>query len=170
LNEAPNNNGTFTYNYDLTVAAGETVNPGNFVTLYDVAGLDRASIVDPTGFTHTSQLTGITPSNPVPLPIPDDPSVYNITFTKQSPALTGPTGPLAFSFRSMFGVAGNLNFFAGQSVLTANATPAENVGITLGPTGVGVASVPEPSVTAMVGLVGLLGVGYRKLRPGRDAA
>ncbi len=165
VNEANNNDGTFTYNYNLTVGARQTVNPGNFVTLYDVTGLLPTSIADPTGFTHTTQPLGITPSHPVPLPVPDDPSVLNITFTRQSSALTGPAGPLAFSFKSTQGVTSPAEFFAGQAVLTAIPFPAENLGFTTGP-----AAIPEPSVTAMAGMIGLLGVGYGKMRRGRKTA
>ncbi len=168
----------FRYFYTLRVSNTQSARPGDFVTLYDIDGLIANSVTpDPvgasgglSGFDVTENLMGSTPTIPLPLSgiVPDSGWILNLTFTKNpDDTLIGPVGPYTFSFLSTFGVVGDIDLYAGQALNNVTSLTAENIGQTQGPTR---AAVPEASVTAMMGIVGLMGLGYRKLSRGRKAA
>lgn len=142
----------FTWNYEISVSSLEelvagSLTTGSYFTIYDFADYVPGSIVAPTGWTDSVQLTGITPSTQAPT---DSGTVENLTFYYTG-ATNTPTGEVTgFSAESTLGsVAGNSGNFTYQ----ASKTPIAGGGIDQG---IGVIEVPtatpEPVTTGLIGL------------------
>jgi len=153
--------GVFTYNYTGTVSTDQTLFNGGFLTLFDINGLVAGSVVAPGFAIATPLLGGIAPGPPAQ-GIVDNPTLPNIILTRTGGTLGGGS-TFAFSFQST-APRGSI-FFNGQAVTTANGAPQANGGQVAGPGTV----IPEPSVTVMLGVVGLFGLGLRSIRRRRAA-
>src|SRR5258708_1895379 len=68
----------FTWNYSANVTVDETVNPGDFFTIYDFGAIAPGSNTQPTGWTFSQALLGPTPALTNPT---DNPSILNLTWT-----------------------------------------------------------------------------------------
>ena len=178
----PLGGGLFRYTYFATIDPVQGMNTGDFLTLYDIAGFADAVTVNfvaapagggsvgATGFSVSNQPTGINPPGPPAVtPLLDTP-LTNLTITRTG----APVGPdsfaFFFSFNSTVGQTALIPFAAQgtlQPTPLGGAQPRSNDGTVLGP---GVAAVPEPSVTVMLGVAGLLGLGCRTIRRRRSAA
>src|SRR5258708_21056038 len=53
---------TFTWNYSANVTVDETVNTGDFFTIYDFSSIMPTTTTQPAGWTFSTALVGPTPS------------------------------------------------------------------------------------------------------------
>ncbi|MFO0958549.1 MAG: PEP-CTERM sorting domain-containing protein [Isosphaeraceae bacterium] len=144
-----------------TLAPG-AVGSQDFLTLYDIQGYIPGSAI--AGGSHTLLnpvvTVGVTAPNTSPI---DDPGVANLTFRFNAGTQSGDATFTGFSFLSSFGQAeSRLGFYTSQFTRTSSAnSKVGEIGQVLLP---GV--VPEPSSLSLVGLglVGLIGYGYRRRR------
>lgn len=163
----------YQYTYTATLAADQSLQTGNFFTIYDFQGFVKFGTLG-TGFTGMTSLLGLTPSRVLPT---DSPNVLNATFTYSGPTLNMPANGQgvstelgSFQIFSRFDGLGLIDF-ASQAVKNngfAAGTLVDNVGMTAGPlAGGGSGSdVPEPSVWAMLIIgFGAVGVSARRRRP-----
>ncbi len=95
--------GLYTYRADFSVALDPNTNQpdqqlqkGDFFTLYDINGLNAASITTNAQFTFTVQTPGVT----APGTAPTDSALPNITFTYQGATISADTSFSGFSFTS----------------------------------------------------------------------
>src|SRR5205807_10629592 len=70
--------GGFTLNYSANVTVDETVNTGDFFTIYDFGAIAPGSNMQPTGWTFSQALLGPTPAL---VNATDNPSILNLTWT-----------------------------------------------------------------------------------------
>ena len=171
-------NGDFLWTYNVIVtqseevqanAAAPTPTTGNYLTLYDIAGLVSGSETMPAGWTVSEQTVGVTPNIEAP---PDDGGVLNITWNYSSgPNVAGLASLGTFTFVSTDGneVFGS-NFYAGQATAVGGeetGTVDQNIGHITAPevTVTTHSSVPLPS-GSMIGamLCGLVLLGHRHLK------
>jgi hypothetical protein len=160
--------GDYNWTYDVVVtsteevvanAAAPTPTSGNYLTMYDIAGLVSGSESMPTGWTASEQTTGVTPNTETPT----DTGLLNITFNYSTGAtIVGAADLGAFDFVSTLGtpIAAS-NFYAGQATDTSgaeNGTQDQNDGHVPAPT----TAVPLPA-GSMIGaaLCGLVLVGRK---------
>ncbi|HLV81343.1 MAG TPA: hypothetical protein VKT32_13745 [Chthonomonadaceae bacterium] len=154
----------YTFTYETDVTNTETVQTGDFFTLYDFNGYVSGTAFAPSGWTLSVQNTGITPTGVTPV---DDPNIVNLTWT-YSGATQGP-GPLNlgnFGADSIYGQTQAM-WFTGLAHKYDpghgdNNTPVANVGQDGGP-----APVPEPPAVAMLAGTLSMGLTWRRLRPKR---
>src|SRR5256714_5929126 len=68
----------FTWNYSANVTVDQTINPGDFFTIYDFGTIAPGSNMQPTGWTFSQALLGPTAALTSPT---DNPSILNLTWT-----------------------------------------------------------------------------------------
>src|SRR5438132_10574970 len=68
----------FTWNYNANVTVDQTVNAGDFFTIYDFGSIALGTNTQPTGWTFSQALVGLTAALTIPT---DDPNVLNLTWT-----------------------------------------------------------------------------------------
>jgi hypothetical protein len=83
----PNSPGVWTYTADLS--SGQAMNGDGF-TIFDFGGYVAGSIFAPAGWSAVAQLTGSVLGVAPPASNPDDPSLFNLLFTRIGGTL-GPT-------------------------------------------------------------------------------
>src|SRR5436190_24052457 len=74
IGSAPN----FTWNYSANVTVDETVNKGDFFTIYDFSSIMPTTTTQPVRCTFSTALAG--PTAPLTTPT-DDPNLWNLTWT-----------------------------------------------------------------------------------------
>jgi hypothetical protein len=156
----------FRYTYTATLSADQSLQTGNFFTIYDFQGFVKFGTT-PVGFSATSSLIGQTPAKVLPN---DDPTVRNATFTYSGPSINDTPGDFegvstqlgSFQIFSRFDGLGFIDFasLGTKNNGFADGTAVANVGLTAGPlAGSGNPNgVPEPSVWAML-VIGFGAVG-----------
>ncbi len=137
---APN----FSWNYSANVTVNQTVNTGDFFTIYDFSTIMPTVTTQPGGWTFSSALVGPTPAlvNPT-----DNASLWNITWTYTGSPIVGAQALGIFSV-----VTSTDQLKMGQ--FTAEATRSND------PTGtkidnIGNVSVPVPESTSLLPLIGV---------------
>ncbi len=70
--------GGFTWNYSANVTVDETINTGDFFTIYDFGNISPGSNMQPTGWAFSTALLGVTPGLVTPT---DNPNILNLTWT-----------------------------------------------------------------------------------------
>src|SRR3989440_4454062 len=68
----------FTWNYSANVTVDQTVNTGDFFTIYDFGSIAVGSNTQPTGWTFSQALIGPTAAQTSPI---DNPNILNLTWT-----------------------------------------------------------------------------------------
>src|SRR6202045_2418689 len=68
----------FTWNYSANVTVNQTINTGDFFTIYDFSSIMPTTHNEPTGWTFSTSLIGQTPSLVGPT---DNPNLWNVTWT-----------------------------------------------------------------------------------------
>src|SRR5437879_5241465 len=77
---------TFTWNYSANVTVDETVNTGDFFTIYDFSSIMPTTTMQPAGWTFSTSLVGQTAPTTTTT---DDQAKYNLTWTYSGSAITG---------------------------------------------------------------------------------
>ena len=144
LDSVTGSNPTFTWNYSANVTVNETVNTGDFFTIYDFSSIMPTTTTQPSGWTFSTALIG--PTAPLTTPT-DNPALWNITWTYSGSPISGSAA------LGMFTVVTNTDQLkTGQ--FTAEATKSND------PTGskvsnIGSVSVPVPESTALLPIIGI---------------
>ena len=136
---------SFTWNYSANVTVDETINHGDFFTIYDFSSIMPTTTSQPAGWTFSSSLLG--PTAPLTTPT-DNPNLWNLTWT-----YTGTTPISGSAALGIFSAVTSTNQLkTGQ--FTAEATKSND------PTGtkvsnIGSVSVPVPESTALFPIIGV---------------
>jgi hypothetical protein len=138
---APN----FSWNYSANVTVDETVNKGDFFTIYDFSSIMPTTHTEPVGWAFSTALLGPTPGLVSPT---DNPNLWNLTWTYNgSSAISG-----AAALGMFTAVTSTDQLKTGQ--FTAEATRSG------APAGtkidnIGQVSVPVPESTSLLPLIGV---------------
>ena len=137
---------SFTWNYAANVTVDETVNTGDFFTIYDFGTIAPGSNTQPTGWTFSQALLGPTP----PLVnATDNPNILNLTWT-----YTGSTpisGSAALGIFSVITSTDQLKVGQFSAEATRNSGP--NAGTKVD--NIGNVSVPVPESSALLPIIGV---------------
>jgi hypothetical protein len=130
----------FRYTYSIQLQSGAVLQPGDYFTIFDFAGLLPNHQAQPVGFDYASSPTGTTPArlNPV-----DDAGVANLTWTYSGATVTGPLDLGTFSALSQYGETTD-GAFTGQTHRQVDGHLNGNITDTRVPVPAG-PGVPEPS-------------------------
>jgi hypothetical protein len=142
--------GGFTWNYSVNVTLDQRVTTGDFFTIYDFGSFTDGSNLQPLGWTFSSALTGITPSQVLPT---DNPALLNLTWT-----YTGATeinGAAALGNFSVVAATDQLRASDFAAEATRNGGPDD--GTKVG--NVGQISVPIPEMSALSPILSICGAG-----------
>jgi hypothetical protein len=142
--------GGFKWNYSTNVTVDQTVNTGDFFTIYDFGNFVAGSNLQPAGWTFSSSLVGTNPSLVTPT---DSPSLMNLTWT-----YTG-SAPIPGS-----SVLGDFSVVAATSQLrtsnfAAQATRSSGPDAGTKIDNVGQVSVPVPEMSALLPILSVCGAG-----------
>jgi hypothetical protein len=153
--------GNTVWAYQIDITSDQQVTSGDFFTIYDFGPFISGSNVQPADWTFSFSLVGTTPAGTLP---PDDPSLFNLTWTYTGSATipTGSTlGPFSVSTPGFDRLARTHNsYFAAQATRGTGpsaGTKINNVGQIPVPV-----SVPEPSTLSMIVIAGLAIAAYRR--------
>ena len=147
----------FTWDYTGLVTSNQTVNAGNYFTIYDFGGYVAGSAVAPVGWTVSVQLLGTTPSDVLPT---DNPSLFNLTWTcvGTTPIVGDSSLGGQFTAVSTFQNSTRANFTA-QATRSNGAqagSPVDNIGMI---------DVPVPEMSALLPILSVCGAGLLSLVP-----
>lgn len=154
---------TYDVNFSNSIDSGsglpsQRLENGNFLTLYDIAGLNSVTI-NPAYlslFTVSQQMVGITPVGTGPT---DNPALPNVTLTYIGPTTTiDQSFTAALTVNSAFTTVNPLGQYTGQTTKNVGAsagTPVGAIGFVAVP-GVD-ATTPEPGSLALLAGAGLSG-------------
>ena len=147
----------FTWDYTGIVTNNQTVNAGDFFTIYDFGGYVAGSAVAPLGWSVSVQLLGITPSDVIPA---DDPSLFNLTWTYNGEVPIVGDSSLGghFTAVSTFQDPTRDNF-------TAQATRSNGPQAGTKVDNIGMIDVPVPEMSALFPILSVCGAGLLSLVP-----
>jgi len=136
----------FTWNYSANVTVDETINAGDFFTIYDFGSIAPGSNTQPTGWTFSQALIGPTAALTSPT---DNPSILNLTWTYNgaSPIV----GSAALGIFSVITSTDQLK--AGQFTAEATRNSGPNAGTKV--SNIGAVSVPVPEPSALLPILGV---------------
>jgi hypothetical protein len=134
----------FNWNYTANVTVNQTVNSGDFFTIYDFSSIMPTVHSEPTGWTFSTALLG--PTAPLTTPT-DNPNLWNITWTYNGAPITGSAALGTFT-----AVTSTNQLKSGQ--FTAQATKTNDINGTK-VSNVGNVSVPVPESTALFPIIGV---------------
>lgn len=135
----------FTWNYSANVTVNETVNKGDFFTIYDFSSIMPTVTTQPAGWTFSTALVG--PTAPLTTPT-DNPSLWNLTWT-----YNGNSPIVGAAALGMFTAVTNTNQMK-NGQFSAEATRSND------PTNtkidnIGNVQVPVPESTSLLPLIGV---------------
>src|SRR5256886_10574502 len=137
---------TFTWNYAANVTVDETVNTGDFFTIYDFGTIAPGSNTQPTGWTFSQALLGPTPAL---VNATDNPTILNLTWT-----YTGSTPISGSAALGIFSViTGTDQLKVGQFTAEATRNSGPNAGTKVD--NIGNVSVPVPESSALLPIIGV---------------
>jgi hypothetical protein len=159
LSSISGSNPNFTWNYSANVTVDQTVNTGDFFTIYDFSSIMPTTTTQPAGWTFSTALLG--PTAPLTTPT-DNPSLWNITWTYSGAPISGSAALGMFTV-----VTSTDQLKTGQ--FTAEATKSND------PTGskvsnIGSVSVPVPESTALLPIIGVCAAAVLSTRLRRQRA
>src|SRR2546423_12392891 len=94
LNSVTGSSPTFTWNYTANVTVDQTVNTGDFFTIYDFSSIMPTTTSQPAGWAFSTALVG--PTAPLTSPT-DNPNLWNLTWTYSGSAIPGSAALGTFS-------------------------------------------------------------------------
>jgi len=131
---APN----FSWNYSANVTVDQTVNSGDFFTIYDFSSIIPTTHSQPTGWTFSTALIG--PTAPLTSPT-DNPTLWNVTWTYNGAAAIPGSAALG-----MFTVVTSTDQLkTGQFTAQATRSSGPEAGSKISNIGNVTVPVPEPS-------------------------
>jgi hypothetical protein len=134
----------YRFRYSVQLNAGSTLNPGDYFTVYDFAGLIAGSPVAPQGWTVQLGMTGQTPPGATPL---DDPNIENVTFAYRGSAPVIANNKAlqlgSFSMASFYGGTG-LTSFTSEVQRSSDQGTESDSSVVVGPIIVERHQSPEP--------------------------
>jgi hypothetical protein len=128
----------FTWNYSANVTVNQTVNTGDFFTIYDFGSIAPGSNTQPTGWTFSQSLVGPTAALTTPT---DNPNILNLTWTYNGTAPI--VGSAALGMFSVITSTDQLK--TGQFTAQATLNSGPNAGTKVSNVGTIAVPVPEPS-------------------------
>ena len=131
---APN----FSWNYSANVTVDQTVNAGDFFTIYDFSSIVPTTHSEPTGWIFSTALIG--PTAPLTGPT-DNPNLWNVTWTYNGNAAI--TGPSALGMFTVLTSTDQLK--TGQFTAQATRNSGPEAGSKVSNIGNVTVPVPEPS-------------------------
>ncbi len=137
---------TFTWNYSANVTVDETINTGDFFTIYDFGAIAPGSNMQPTGWTFSQALLGPTPAL---VNATDNPSILNLTWTYNGAAPI--SGSAVLGIFSVITSTDQLK--VGQFSAEATRSSGPNAGTKVD--NIGAINVPVPEPSALLPLVGV---------------
>lgn len=137
---APN----FTWNYAANVTVNQTVQTGDFFTIYDFSSIMPTTTTQPSGWTFSTALVG--PTAPLTTPT-DNPSLWNITWTYSGAPIAGSASLGIFSV-----VTSTDQLKMGQ--FTAQGTKSNDPAGTK-VSNIGSVTVPVPEPSALFPIIGV---------------
>ena len=137
---------SFTWNYAANVTVDQTINPGDFFTIYDFGSIAAASNMQPTGWTFSQALLGPTPAL---VNATDNPSILNLTWTYNGAAPI--SGSAVLGIFSVITSTDQLK--VGQFSAEATRSSGPNAGTKVD--NIGAINVPVPEPSALLPLVGV---------------
>jgi hypothetical protein len=136
----------FTWNYSANVTVDETVNTGDFFTIYDFGSIAPGSNTQPTGWTFSQALIGPTAALTSPT---DNANVLNLTWT-----YNGANPIVGSAALGLFSVITNTDQLkTGQFTAQATRNSGPNAGTKI--SNVGTVSVPVPESSALLPIIGV---------------
>jgi hypothetical protein len=148
--------GNFTWNYSANVTVDETINPGDFFTIYDFGSIVPSSNNQPAGWVFSQSLLGPTPGLVSPT---DNPNILNLTWT-----YVGATPITGAAALGIFSVITNTNqLTVGQFTAEATRNSGPNAGTKID--NIGTVSVPVPEMSALLPILSVCGAGLLSLLP-----
>ena len=146
LDSITGSNPSFTWNYAANVTVNQTINSGDFFTIYDFGTIAPGSNLQPTGWTFSQALVGPTAALTSPT---DNPSILNLTWTYSgaSPIV----GSAALGIFSVITSTDQLK--DGQFTAQATRNSGPNAGTKV--SNIGVVSVPVPESSSLLPIVGV---------------
>ena len=124
------NGANFTWTYTASLTNDETLQSGNFFTIYDFNGFVPGTNFQPANWVFSSANVGVTPSKVTPN---DNPSIPNLTWTYTGPNVgPGPVDLGLFGADSTIGTTAT-GQFAAEAIKYApgkpgNGKPVDNIG------------------------------------------
>lgn len=156
-----NGSGGFTWTYSASLTNDETLQRGNFFTIYDFAGYVSNSNFQPANWVFSSANVGKTPSKVVPN---DNPNIPNLTWTYTGSTI-GP-GPLDLGLFGADSKYSNLKVgeFAAEAIKYSPGKPGDGKPVdNVGSVGVPTSAIPEAgSLTLLLPGLAPLGLALRK--------
>ena len=136
----------FTWNYSANVTVDETINTGDFFTIYDFGSIAPGSNMQSTGWTFSQSLLGPTPAL---VNATDNPNILNLTWTY--------TGTMPISGSAALGIFSVITstdqLKTGQFSAEATRNSGPNAGTKVD--NIGTISVPVPESSALLPIVGV---------------
>jgi len=137
---------SFTWNYAANVTVNQTINPGDFFTIYDFGSIAPGSNTQPTGWTFSQALIGPTAALTSPT---DNPNILNLTWTYNGAAPI--VGSAALGIFSVVTSTDQLK--TGQFTAQATRSSGPDAGTKI--SNIGSVSVPVPEPTALFPILSL---------------
>jgi len=138
---APN----FQWNYTANVTIDQTINTGDFFTIYDFSSIMPTTTFQPAGWTFSTALVGPTAALTTPT---DNPSLWNLTWTYSGSSIVGSAALGTFS-----AVTTTDQLKTGQFTAQATRSSGSQAGSKV--SNIGNVSVPVPEPSALFPIVGV---------------
>jgi len=136
----------FTWNYAANVTVDQTINAGDFFTIYDFGSIAPGSNTQPAGWTFSQALVGPTAALTSPT---DNASILNLTWTYNG--TTPIIGSAALGIFSVITSTDQLKDGQFTAQATRNSGPSAGTKIS----NIGAVSVPVPEPSALLPIVGV---------------
>ena len=139
---------SFTWNYAANVTVDQTINAGDFFTIYDFGTIAPGSNTQPTGWTFSQALVGPTAALTNPT---DNPNILNLTWTYNG--ATPIVGSASLGIFSVVTTTDQLK--TGQFTAQATRSSGPEAGSKI--SNVGNVTVPVPEPSALLPIVAVCG-------------
>src|SRR5438128_5155991 len=139
---------SFTWNYAANVTVNQTINAGDFFTIYDFGTIAPGSNTQPTGWAFSQALVGPTAALTTPT---DNPNILNLTWTYNGAAPI--VGSAALGIFSVVTTTDQLK--TGQFTAQATRSSGPEAGTKI--SNIGNVTVPVPEPSALLPIVAVCG-------------